>query len=249
VLNQGRTPSTNPNLDPFLARNGYRDGGLTLYSDAFKKSYFKAQSDRMNFLISEALARLDEINANGDTDAPFYVPLGDNARLGQIDLSIHHSTVAPRKLLKNDGTIDASSPVTSVRVQSLAPGDEQGFGSSMFLTVKSFLSVRAVRSTDSMDGIDWCSSNNSTPCNLQNMTIPLLVTNMGGHYFIRDGEQYFDMAASPDKDFYVIEGATHGGTECTACETTPGQYNNATKNLFDLMARWMDARYGVSWGQ
>jgi hypothetical protein len=75
------------------------------------------------------------------------------------------------------------------------------------------------------------------------MTVPLLVTAMGGHYFIRDAEQYFDMAASADKDFYVIEGATHGGTECTACETTPGQYNNATKNLFDLMKTWMNARF------
>jgi len=24
---------------------------------------------------------------------------------------------------------------------------------------------------------------------------------------------------------------------------TPGQYNNATKNLFDLMATWMNARF------
>ena len=120
---------------------------------------------------------------------------------------------------------------------------ETGFGSTMFLTVKSFLSVRAVRSTESMGDIIWCSSNNSTPCNLQNMTIPLLVTAMGGHYFIRDAEQYFDMARSADKDFYVIEGATHGGTECTACETTPHQYSNATKNLFDLMASWMNARF------
>lgn len=245
VLNQGRTPSTNPNLDPFLARNGYRDGGLTLYSDSFKQSYFKAQSDRMNFLISEALARLDEINAAGDSDAPFFVPLGDNARLGQIDLSIHHSTVANRKLVKNDGSIDASHPVVSVRVQSLSPGDEEGFGSSMFLTVKSFLSVRAVRSTDSMDGIDFCSSNNSTPCNLQNMlpTTPLMVFAMGGHYFIRDSEQFFDMAASTDKDFMVIEGAAHGLTPCTACQTTPGQYSNVTKNLFNETAKWINAHF------
>ena len=245
VLNQGRTPSTNPNLDPFLARNGYRDNGLTLYSDSFKKAYFKAQSDRMNFLISEALARLADIEARGDTDGPFFVPLGDNARLGQIDLSIHHSTVAPRALIRNNGSIDSSSPVTSVRVQSLSPGDEEGFGSSMFLTVKSFLSVRAVRSTDSMDGIDFCSSNNSTPCNLQNMraTTPIVVFAMGGHYFIRDSEQYFDMAAATDKEFYVIEGAAHGLTPCTACQATPGQYSNVTRNLFDKAASWMNTRF------
>src|SRR5437762_2268788 len=168
VVNQNRAPSTNPHLDPFDARNGYRDDGLTLYSDSFKRRYFEAQSERMNYLISEALSRLAEVDATGAGDAPFIVPLA---------------------------------------------------------------------------GIDWCSSNNTTPCNLQQMTVPLLVTTMAGHYFIRDAEQYFDMAASPDKDYYVIEGATHGGTECTACETTPGQYSNATKNLFDLMQRWINARF------
>jgi hypothetical protein len=67
---------------------------------------------------------------------------------------------------------------------------------------------------------------------------------MGGHYFIRDGEIFFEMAASADKDYYVIEGATHGGTACTACTAKTGKsYNNATKNLFDLMASWMNARY------
>ena len=66
---------------------------------------------------------------------------------------------------------------------------------------------------------------------------------MGGHYFMRDAEQYFDMAVSPDKDFYVIEGATHGGTECTACETTPGQYSNSQKNFFDHVTGWINARF------
>jgi hypothetical protein len=243
VLNENRKPRQNPQLDPFDTRNGYVPGGSTLYSEGFKSRYFKAQSDRMNFLIGEALARLDEVEASGSGDAPFIVPLGDNARLAQIDLSIHHGTLVPRKLIKNNGSVEDRFPVVSVRVPSLAPGAEQGFGSAMFLTVKSFLSVRAVRSTDSMNGLEWCSSNNSTPCNLQQMTIPVLVTAMGGHYFIRDAEQYFDMAVSLDKDYYVIEGATHGGTACTACESTPGQYGNATKNLFDLMQRWIDARF------
>lgn len=243
VLNQNRTPTRNPQLDPFDTRNGYNPNGPTLYSEAFKTSFSRAQASRMNFLIGEALGRLADIEASGAGDAPFIVPFADNSRLAQIDTSIHRSTLQPRKLVKNDGSVEARFPVSSVRVPSLAPGDETGFGSTMFLTVKSFLSVRAVRSTDAMDGIDWCSSNNSTPCNLQQMTTPLLVTAMGGHYFIRDAEQYFDMAVSPDKDYYVIEGATHGGTACTACATSPGQYANATRNLFDLMQRWMDARF------
>ena len=243
ILGSNAPPAVSERLYPFAPGNGYKPNGATVYSEAYKSKYFKQQSTRMNGLIDIALAKLAEVDATGAGDAPFFVPLADNARLGQIDLTIHHSTLQPRKLLKNDGSVVSNLPVVSVRPQSLSPGDEQGFGSSMFLTVKSFLSVRAVRSTDSMNAIDFCSSNNSTPCNLQQMTVPLLVTAMGGHYFIRDAEQYFDMAVSPDKDFYVIEGATHGGTPCTACQTTPNQYSNATKNLFDLMGNWMNARY------
>lgn len=59
---------------------------------------------------------------------------------------------------------------------------------------------------------------------------------MGGHYFIRDSEVFFDMAASVDKDFLVIEGASHGGTPCTACAQFPGQYSNTVKKLFDQAA-------------
>lgn len=243
VLNQNREPRTTPRLDPFSIDNGFNPDGSSNYPEDFKAEYFQAQSERMNFLIAEALAQLQEIEANDLGDAPFIVPLGDGARLSIGDLSIHNSTEQPRKLLKNDGTIEDRYLVESVMVPGLDPEDARGFGATMFLTVKSFLSVRAIRSTDSMDGIDWCSSNNSTPCNLQEVSTPLLVTAMAGFYFIRDNELIYEMAASGDKDFFVIEGATHGGTPCTACEEYPGQYDRATENLFNLMQKWMNTRY------
>jgi len=117
------------------------------------------------------------------------------------------------------------------------------FGSMMFLTVRSFLSTRAIRSNDSMDKIDWCSSNNSTPCALPRVSMPILVAAMGTHYFVRDSEIFYEMAASKDKDFIVIEGATHGGTPCKECEQYPGQYSNTVKNLFDYMRDWIHERY------
>jgi len=73
--------------------------------------------------------------------------------------------------------------------------------------------------------------------------VPLLITAMGGHYFIRDNEIHYEMAASKDKDFVVIEGATHGITPCTACEKTPGQYSNVTKNWADYVQRWINTRF------
>jgi hypothetical protein len=66
---------------------------------------------------------------------------------------------------------------------------------------------------------------------------------MGGHYFIRDVEREYDLAASKDKDYVVIEGAQHTFVPCTACETTPGQYSNTMKNLMDYIRDWINKRY------
>jgi hypothetical protein len=69
------------------------------------------------------------------------------------------------------------------------------------------------------------------------------VTAMGAHYFIRDNEIHYEVAASADKDFVVVEGATHGIRPCTACEQTKGQYSNSVRNFFDYVQRWIDARF------
>jgi hypothetical protein len=107
IGNAPRAEQVNPRLDPFSPENGYNPNGSSTYSEQFKKIYFAAQADRMNKLIEDALQKLHEIEAGPypDDDAPFIVRRGDGARLMELDLSIHHSTVNPQKLLKNDGTI------------------------------------------------------------------------------------------------------------------------------------------------
>jgi len=89
-----------------------------------------------------------------------------------------------------------------------------------------------------------CTSNNSTPCALRQITVPILIAAMGGHYFIADSEIHYDVAASRDKDFIVIEGAVYGQTPCEPCSRVTGQfYSNATKNLYDFTARWANERF------
>jgi hypothetical protein len=249
VLNRNATPQIKPALDPFSPKNGFNPDGASTYSDKFKQTYFKEQSERMNFLIEDALHKMNQIEAGTykytDDDA-FIVPRGDGARLMSGDLSIHHGTVQPRALLKNDGTIATCCIVETVRVPALDLEANQEFGSgTIFLTLRSFLSVRAIRSNDSMDDIDWCSSNNSTPCNLQNVSIPLLVMAMGGGPFIRDSEIFFDMAVSADKEFVVVEGATHGLDNCTECAAFhgTGPYTNVPLNLWNQVAAWTNARF------
>jgi hypothetical protein len=252
IINKSANPKIDTSLDPFSPKNGYNPDGESHYSNAFKEKYFKAQSARMNRLIDIALGKMKQIEAGSyrypDDDA-FIVPMGDASRLFSMDLSVESNTDKPAKLLKNDGSIVDCCVVRSVRVAGQDPAASKEFwGGTMFLTLKSFLSVRAMRSTNSITGIDWCSSNNSAPCGLQKVSVPLLIVAMGGHYFVHDSETIFNMAASKDKDFIVVEGAVHGGTPCTACmpagQKYDGRYDNAVNNNFDYVTKWVNQRFG-----
>jgi hypothetical protein len=246
VVDEHDPKKIDPALDPFSAANGYKDG-MSHYSEAFKKKYFAAQAARMNRLIDRATVELKAMSAGTapyPDDDVMFITRFEGARLMELDPSIHHSTLKPHKLLTNDGTV-VTRIVESVRrpAQGYDRRNASFDGGARVLTVRSFLSANAIRAKDSLDEVDWCSSNNSTPCAVKSISIPILITAMGAHYFIRDNEIHYDAAASADKDFIVVEGATHGTAPCTACETTPGQYSNSQKNFFDYVTRWINARF------
>lgn len=259
VRNEDDPPDggVDPSLDPFDPKNGYVAGGVSRYTPEFQRRYFAAQSARMNALIDRSLAKLQAM-ANGTYPYPdddiIVIPRGGNpgsgpgaaAALFTLDPSIAGvmSTVRPEKLLRNDGTIVRqvvrSVYVPDPKLKQLHYAFDTG---TKILSIRSFLSANAVRSTDALDGIDDCTSNNSTTCAVQSIAVPEMFAAMGAHYFVRDVEREYDLAKSRDKDYVVIEGSTHFFTPCTACETTPGQYSNTMKNLFDYVAAWIDARY------
>jgi hypothetical protein len=61
-----------------------------------------------------------------------------------------------------------------------AEGDLERIDNKKLLTLLAAVATaNAIRAVDSMDDIDWCSSNNSTPCALRNISVPLLITAMG----------------------------------------------------------------------
>jgi hypothetical protein len=245
ILNRNQRARIDPSLDPFDPAKGFNPNGPSTYSENFKKRYFNAQADRMNILIHEAFQKLREIEQSDDPedDAPFIVVRATGARLLSLDLSIHHTTASPRKLLKNDGSI-VTQIVESVRVAipDLAEQNPTFNAGTAFLTVRSFLSTNAMRATDSMDEkqIDWCSSNNSTPCAVQHISVPVLFVASGGHYFIRDNEIHYELSASADKDYIAIEGAAHTGPPCVPCESFPGQYANSARNQMNYMVNWLN---------
>ena len=246
VVDERDSRKLDPALNPFNPANGYKDGA-SRYSDDFKRKYFKAQADRMNRLIDAALTEIRAMKSGGapypDNDA-MVITRFEGARLMELDPSIHHATLKPRKLLQNDGTI-VTRIVESVRrpARGYEARNASFEGGARVVTLRSFLSANAIRAKDSLDHIDWCSSNNSTRCAVEKITIPTLITAMGAHYFIRDSEIHYEASASRDKDFIVIEGATHGFSPCVACESTPGQYANSQRNFFDYVTKWINARF------
>jgi hypothetical protein len=247
VIDENRPDLLNPELDPFNPKNGFNPKGSSTYSDEFKKKYFRAQAERMNRLIDKAQAiqrQMKEGKYNYPDDDAFLVVRGDGGRLMQLDLSIHPGTVKPQKLIKNDGTI-VTEIVKSVRVATPNNARQNATfeNGTRFLTLQSFISANAVRATDSMDGIDHCTSNNSPPCHLPAITVPTLVTAMGGHYFIRDNEIHYELSGAKDKDFVVVEGAEHGQTPCVPCESMPGQFANSVKNFYDYVRDWINKRF------
>jgi hypothetical protein len=259
VLSENDPPAAgfDPSLDPFDPKNGYNPSGVSHYSADFQRRYFAAQSKRMNGIINRSLAKLqamkDGTYAYPDDDI-IVIPRGGNpgsgpgaaAGLFMLDPSIAGvmSTVRPEKLLRNDGSIVTqvvhSVYVPDPKLKALHLTFDNG---TKILSIRSFLSANAVRSTNALDGIDDCSSNNSTTCAVQSIAVPEMFAAMGAHYFVRDVEREYDLASSKDKDFVVIEGSTHFFTPCTACETTPGQYSNVMKNLMDYIRDWINKRY------
>jgi hypothetical protein len=211
----------------------------------------------MNRLIDIARDKLDRIKRKAypyPDDDIMIIPRAGNPGAGagadarlfvtEPDIAAINSTSRPVKLLRNDGTVTMEIVHSVFVANPSVARDNMRFGSgTKVFTLRSFLSAQAVRAGNAVDDIDYCSTNNSTICAVQAISVPVMFAAMGAHYFIRDNERQFDMAHSKDKDLVVIEGATHGFAPCKPCETRPDQYSNSVRNLFDYMARWMNARF------
>src|SRR5260221_622999 len=243
VVMEGGKLRVTPEIDPLDPKNGYNPTGPSHYSKAFQDRYFKAQADVMTARIQNVLdkrAQMQKGTYPYPDDDIVLIPGGGNpgagaggdASLIALDPDIPElmSTSKPEKLLKNNGTI-ATQIVKSVAVAvpGLAKTNRDFDNGTKIFTTKSFLSANAIRTTDAREGIDHCSSNNSTTCAAGSITVPIMIAAMGAYHFIRDDEIIYERAASKDKEFVVIEGAVHGFTPCTPFEKTPGQYSNTVE--------------------
>jgi hypothetical protein len=241
-----------PALDPFNPANGFNPDGASHYSDEFRERYYRAQSRVMNDKIAEAEALRARILAGQhlypDEDI-FLVPFGDQAGAARLDLmdpSVPEfsATVQPRPFLRNDGTIITQIAHSVKNPEPDQARDNRRFrGGVKILTITSFLSANAIRSTHSTAAVDHCSTNSSATCAVQSIEVPTLILAMGAYNHIRQQEIMFEVSTAEDKEYIVIEGALHGYNPCTQCETFPGQYANSERNTFDHIAQWAEARF------
>ncbi len=238
-----------PSLDLYNPANGFDPSTNTaLYSAAFVKRYFAAFHARGERLIKDAQARLKAIDAGTGPftdDEPFVIAgMAGNAvgaRLNLADPRFLSRTRAPHVHLKADGTAPVEiahstrkPAATSVELRDTLAETTQN------KTVRHFLSFLALKTTpefelteDSIKGVDWRSSANSSAGNVENITVPTLV--MAGTCAIHlvPLEIVFDHSVAPDKQFVAVEGANHAFQPCRP------EFGDTRTRTFDFVDAWL----------
>ncbi|MFN0073305.1 MAG: hypothetical protein ACKVVP_17625, partial [Chloroflexota bacterium] len=238
-------------LDMYDERNGYLADGAR-YSPDFVSRFVTAQGERHNRLIAQAEDRWARIQAGQGIyadDEPFLVH-GVNSRIWMPDLQIQSRTRGAHPLLHADGSV-TTEIVRSVRRPSGNPPGTRSYKSALVgISVRQFLSSHALRTTpdyalgeDFIRGVDWASSSTSTPTNMAHLSVPTIIMPMTGHYFLVTDEIIFEHAGSADKQLVFVDGASHGGTTCHACERTPGEFGDTAQTMFNYLERWLAERF------
>jgi pimeloyl-ACP methyl ester carboxylesterase len=242
-----------PALDMYAAQNGFdAKTNSATYSAAFAKQFFAGQHARSERLIAEAQRQLKAVDAHigpFNDDAPFLVPgMAENsagARPNLADSSLLSETHGAHLHLKADGSTPVEIAKSTRKANATAPEDRDTLAeTTQNTTVRHFLSFLAVTTgadyaitKNDIKGVDWRSSANSVPGNLENVTVPTLV--MAGSCTIHMAplEISFDHAAAKDKEFVVVEGGDHAFRPCRP------EFGDTQKKTFDYVDRWLEKRF------
>lgn len=250
--NSGRL--LNPELDLFNPENGFRPDGA-VYSQEFIQKYQLAQSARNCDILDYALNRLLELeNGNGNyiDDEPLIIPGSAqgffNNKLYAQDPRLMAHTREAHLLLHPDGS-RTTEIVHSIRgpenPNSLTGSFWEG---ARFLSVKTYLTSYAIRTErefgydeDHMWGIEWESTYNCPPGNMEHVKVPTLIMGMSAGWEFLASETIYNMAASEDKMIAFVEGATHKFTPAKHMEKYEGQYGDTVRILHDYIDEWLSA--------
>lgn len=235
-------------LDMYAPGNGFDPDGPSSYDNAFLKRYFRAQADRMERLTAMARNRVSAVKEGYGKfvdDEPFVVT-DIKSRVYKTNPNLLSHTKGEWPLVRADGprTEERIHSVRGVRETNSQPPVRYHGDEVMPMTVQTYLSTHTVRlssefrlTKDSIEGIDFDSTNASTIGNLRGVTVPLLILPVTGHYFVVQGEMFHQNAASNDKSLVYIEGGDHG------FEPVNDQYGDTFGATFDEVATWAAERF------
>lgn len=235
-------------LDMYSSKNGFNRHGPSSYDDKFLEQYFQAQADRVERLVATARNRSDTIEqGRGDFADDEPLILRDiKSRVYKTDPTLLARTKGEWPLVRANGprTEEQIHSVRSVRKTDSQPPVQYHGDEVMPMTVQTYLSTHAVRlsgdfrlTEDSIEGVDFDSTNASTIGNVRGVTAPLLVLPVTGHYFVVQGEMFYQNAASTDRSLVYVEGGDHG------FEPVDEQYGDTFNATFDEVASWATERF------
>jgi len=249
----GVTNQYNPSLYLFNQRNGYNPNPnqSSKYSSSFIKRYTQAEGQREADLVSSAQQFQNQSGGVSD-DMPF--PVGrDAARIWQQDTSLLSHTKGEYPLITPTNPNGTVQVVHSVRVPSASPvpsSPQANHSAPNNFTVSTFLSTSAIKApdyrltADSIEGVDWASSNTSTVINVQGISVPLLMMSMTAHYWVVPSEMYYAAAhRSKHKTLAYVEGATHVFSPCTLCQSSSNEFGDTEAEVFNYASNWLAARF------
>jgi pimeloyl-ACP methyl ester carboxylesterase len=238
----------NAAIDMFNPKNGYDAATkAAAYSPDFLKKFFAAQAARSTQLIDEASARLAKIEKGEGMfkeDEPFVVAgstVGINGSRPQLaDVRLLSKSHAPHMLLKADGTKPVTIIPQVMPPEASAENQASLYQGTLDFTVKYYLSFQALRVTpdyhmteDNIYGIDWRSTPNSVPGEVEGVKVPSLFLSGTCAPHVVYLEIAYEHSAAKDKDFVGVEGALHGLTPCKP------EYGDTFKRSFDYMDSWL----------
>jgi hypothetical protein len=235
-------------LDLWAPENGYDPKTNTAkYSEDFIKRFLAGQHNRTERLIADAQARLRAIEAGKGPfkdDEPFFIAgMAENsvgARINLADGRLLSRTHASHLHLKADGTTPVEIVHSTRKPQGMTTDRDTFEETGQDVTVRHFLSFQALRTTpdfalteDSMQGIDWRSSGNSAPGNVENISVPTLVMAATCAIHLVPLETVYDHSAAKDKEFVAVEGANHNFSPCRP------EFGDTRRRAFDYVDAWL----------
>lgn len=255
VLDEDSGVEIDPGLDLFAPANGFRPDGSHYPAD-FVRAFQRAQGERNLRLIDRALERLDVIEAGRGRyldDEPFVVPGAEqgfrNNKLYAQDIRLMSRTRRPQNLLHVDGTTTTEIIRTLRKPENNRSCTASYHDGALVTTVRGFLTSWAVRTTDeygfdesSVRGVDWASSYNCTPGNVNGIVVPLLVMGMTAGWEFAAAETIWDNATSSDKTLVYVEGADHLFRTSKTIERYPGQFGDTLTTTYDYIHAWISSK-------